>query len=390
MADPFRLKQRLAERQQAQLYRQRLVLDSAQGARVRVAGRELLNFCSNDYLGLANHPRVVAAFQKAATTLGVGSGASHLVVGHGRIHHQLEDALAEFVGRPRALLFSSGFMANLGVIGTLVDRHDLVLQDKLNHASLLDGAQLGRGQLQRYRHLDVAHLQERLQAAQGRRTLVVTDAVFSMDGDIAPLPELAAACAQQAAWLMVDDAHGFGVLGREGRGTPDHFGLGMAQVPVYMATLGKALGGYGAFVAGSDDLVECLIQECRPYVYTTAIPPAVAAATLESLHLLQEESWRIGHLQALIRLFREEARQRGIPLAESFTAIQPLIAGSAARALRLSRHLRQQGILVSAIRPPTVPVNTARLRITLSADHTGTDIHQLLDALHLALSSPED
>lgn len=390
MADPFRLKQRLAERQQAQLYRQRLVLDSAQGARVRVDGRELLNFCSNDYLGLANHPRVVAAFQKAAATLGVGSGASHLVVGHGRIHHQLEDALAEFVGCPRALLFSSGFMANLGVIGTLVDRHDLVLQDKLNHASLLDGAQLGRGQLQRYRHLDVAHLQERLQAAQGRRTLVVTDAVFSMDGDIAPLPELAAACAQQAAWLMVDDAHGFGVLGREGRGTPDHFGLGMAQVPVYMATLGKALGGYGAFVAGSDDLVECLIQECRPYVYTTAIPPAVAAATLESLHLLQEESWRIGHLQALIRLFREEARQRGIPLAESFTAIQPLIAGSAARALRLSRHLRQQGILVSAIRPPTVPVNTARLRITLSADHTGTDIHQLLDALHLALSSPED
>lgn len=387
MSDPFQLAQRLREKQQQHLYRRRRLLESAQSARVRVDGRDVLNFCSNDYLGLANHPRVIAALQNAAAEMGVGSGASHLVIGHSRFHHQLEEELAAFVGRPRALLFSTGFMANLGVISTLVERSDIVLEDKLNHASLLDGALLSRGQLQRYQHNDVGNLRDRLSALEGKRALVVTDSVFSMDGDIASLPEIAALCHQHNAWLMVDDAHGFGVLGKNGRGALDHCNLNAEQVPVYMATLGKALGTYGAFVAGSDDLIECLIQECRPYIYTTAIPPAVAAATLESLHVLQEESWRVDHLHALIRQFRTGAMQRGIALPESHTAIQPLIVGASENALQLSEQLLQQNILVSAIRPPTVPLNTARLRITLGAAHTESDLEQLLDALHAALLS---
>lgn len=387
MSDPFQLKQRLRDREQQHLYRRRRLLESAQSARVRVDGREVLNFCSNDYLGLANHPRVITALQTAAAEMGVGSGASHLVIGHSRFHHQLEEELAAFVNRPRALLFSTGYMANLGVISTLVDRNDIVLEDKLNHASLLDGALLSRGQLQRYHHNDENNLRERVNALDGKRALVVTDSVFSMDGDVAPLREIAAACAEQNAWLMVDDAHGFGVLGEQGRGVLDHFNLSTAQVPVYMATLGKALGSYGAFVAGSDDLIECLIQECRPYIYTTAIPPAVAAATLESLHVLQDEHWRVPHLHALITLFRRGAQQRNIPLSESSTAIQPLIVGASDKALRLSEQLLHQNILVGAIRPPTVPANTARLRITLTAAHTESDIEQLLDALHAALLS---
>ncbi len=387
MSDPFQLAQRLRDKQQQHLYRRRRLLESAQSARVRVDGRDVLNFCSNDYLGLANHPRVIAALQNAAAEMGVGSGASHLVIGHSHFHHQLEEELAAFVQRPRALLFSSGFMANLGAISTLVDRNDIVLEDKLNHASLLDGALLSRGQLQRYQHNDVGNLRERLNALDGKRALVVTDSVFSMDGDVAPLPEIAAACVEKNAWLMVDDAHGFGVLGKNGRGALDLFNLTNDQVPVYMATLGKALGSYGAFVAGSDDLIECLIQECRPYIYTTAIPPAVAAATLESLHVLQEESWRVDQLHALIRQFRNGAMQRGIALPESHTAIQPLIVGASEKAVQLSEKLLQQNILVGAIRPPTVPVNTARLRITLSAAHTESDLEQLLDALHAALLS---
>lgn len=390
MGDPFGLRQRLQERQRQHLYRRRRVLESPQTARIHVDGRELLNFCSNDYLGLAHHPRATAALQKAAAEVGVGSGASHLVIGHHRWHHQLEEELAAFVGRPRALLFSTGFMANLGVISTLVERNDLVLEDRLNHASLLDGALLSRGQLQRYHHNDTQHLQQRLAALDGKRALVVTDTVFSMDGDIAPLPQLAALCQDHNAWLMVDDAHGFGVLGRQGRGTLDHFGLHQADVPVYMATLGKALGSYGAFVAGSDDLIECLIQECRPYIYSTAMPPAVAAATLENLHVLQEESWRIEQLQTLIRYWQAGAQARGIVLAESSTAIQPLIVGAAERALQLSERLLQRNILVTAIRPPTVPRNTARLRITLTAAHSQHDVEYLLDALHDALHEHEE
>lgn len=390
MSDPFQLAQRLRDRQQQHLYRRRRLLESPQHARIRVDGREVLNFCSNDYLGLASHPRVIAALQKAADEMGVGSGASHLVIGHSRFHHQLEEALAAFVNRPRALLFSTGFMANLGVISTLMDRNDVVLEDKLNHASLLDGALLSRGQLQRYHHNDMHHLRERLVASKAKRALVVTDTVFSMDGDIAPLPEIVTACSEHNAWLMVDDAHGFGVLGKNGRGALDHFRLGNEQVPVYMATLGKALGSYGAFVAGSEDLIECLIQECRPYIYTTAIPPAVAAASLESLQVMQEESWRIDHLHGLIHQFRSGAWDRDIALAESQTAIQPLIIGPSDQALRLSEKLLQKNILVSAIRPPTVPANTARLRITLTAAHSESDIEQLLDALQSALQQDKE
>ncbi len=309
------------------------------------------------------------------------NSASHLVIGHSRFHHALEEQLADFVGRPRALLFSTGFMANLGVVSTLVERNDIVLEDKLNHASLLDGALLSRGQLQRYQHNDVAHLQQRLQQQQGKRVLVVTDTVFSMDGDIADLPSIAEVCQQRDAWLMVDDAHGFGVLGRQGRGALNHFGLSLDQVPVYMATLGKALGTFGAFVAGSEDLIECLIQECRPYIYTTAMPPAVAAATLASLQLLQVEDWRQQHLQALIQHFRVGAEQRGLPLMDSPTAIQPLLVGDARKSMQLSEKLLQRGILVSAIRPPTVPQGSSRLRITLTAAHSIEQVTRLLDIL---------
>ena len=381
MSDPFQLTRRLQEKREQHLYRQRRLLESPQGAQIQVDGQALLNFCSNDYLGLANHPRVIAAMQKAAGEAGVGSGASHLVIGHSRFHHELEERLADFVGRPRALLFSTGFMANLGVVSTLIERGDVVLEDKLNHASLLDGALLSRGQLQRYHHNDVVHLQERLQALEGNRALVVTDAVFSMDGDIAPLTEIAEACNRHNAWLMVDDAHGFGVLGEQGKGILQHLQLSQDQVPVYMATLGKALGTFGAFVAGSEDLIESLIQECRPYIYTTAMPPAVAAATLESLQVLQDEAWRISHLQDLIRQFRAGAVARNLPVMDSPTAIQPLLVGSAEQSLQLSDKLREQNILVGAIRPPTVPRGSARLRITLSADHSHEHVKQLLDAL---------
>lgn len=390
MSDPFQLSRRLQERQQQHLYRRRRVLESPQAAQVQLDGQTLVNFCSNDYLGLANHPSVIAALQRAANEAGVGSGASHLVIGHHRFHHALEEALADFVKRPRALLFSTGFMANLGVIGTLVERNDVVLEDRLNHASLLDGALLGRSQLQRYHHNDVAHLRQRLHDSAGKRVLVATDAVFSMDGDIAPLPDIANACAEHNAWLMVDDAHGFGVLGQDGRGSLDHFKLTVDQVPVYMATLGKALGTYGAFVAGSDDLIECLTQECRPYIYSTAMPPAVAAATLESLRLLQEESWRIRHLQQLILQFRSGAQQRGLPVMESPTAIQPLLVGAADKALQLSSQLQQRGFLVSAIRPPTVPQGSSRLRITLSAAHSPDQIESLLNVLQELHSNQEE
>jgi len=393
MNDPFQLAQRLQERRQQHLYRQRRLLESPQQARIQCDGRALLNFCSNDYLGLAAHPRIIAAANQAAEQFGFGSGASHLVIGHSKLHHELEERLADWVGRPRALLFSTGYMANVGVISALLERGDLVLEDKLNHASLLDGAQLSRAQLQRYQHNSVDSLQQRLQHASQHgslqergRTLVVTDSVFSMDGDIAPLAQLAEQCLQHNAWLMVDDAHGLGVLGG-GRGCLAEYGLSLEQVPVYMGTLGKALGSYGAFVAGSEDLVEYLIQSARSYIYTTAMPPSVAAATLASLDLLQSEAWRIEKLQQLIERFRQGAAERALPMMPSSTAIQPLLVHDSARALQLSAHLLEQGFLIGAIRPPTVPANGARLRITLSADHSEQDIDQLLDALSTALQS---
>ncbi len=341
----------------------------------------MLAFCSNDYLGLAGHPEVIAALQRGAATYGVGSGAAHLVTGHSKAHHELEAELAEFTGRPRALLFSTGYMANQGVITALLGRNDHIYQDRLNHASLLDAGLLSRARSRRFPHRDVAALQQQMLQQQSGEALVASDGVFSMDGDIAPLPELVRVCREQGAWLLVDDAHGLGVLGDQGRGSLDHFGLGLADVPVLMGTLGKAFGTFGAFVAGSDELIETLIQGARSYVFTTALPPAVAEATRASLALVRKEAWRRERLQNLIARFRQGAAALGLPLMASETPIQPILAGTAEQALAWSRRLEREGILVSAIRPPTVPEGAARLRVTLSAAHTRGQLDRLLSAL---------
>ncbi|MGE8304158.1 MULTISPECIES: 8-amino-7-oxononanoate synthase [Pseudomonas] len=376
----FDLAARLAERRAADLYRQRPLLESPQGPEVVVDGQPLLAFCSNDYLGLANHPEVIAAWQAGAERWGVGGGASHLVVGHSTPHHQVEEALAELTGRPRALLFSTGYMANLGAITALVGQGDTVLQDRLNHASLLDGGLLSGARFNRYLHNDPASLASRLDKAVGN-TLVVTDGVFSMDGDLADLPALAKVARARGAWLMVDDAHGLGTLGAQGGGIVEHFGLGIDDVPVLIGTLGKACGTAGAFVAGSDALIEALVQFARPYIYTTSQPPALACATLKSLELLRRETWRREHLAALIRQFRLGAEQIGLQLMDSPTPIQPILIGDSAQALRLSQMLRERGLLVTAIRPPTVPAGSARLRVTLSAAHSEAQVQLLLNAL---------
>jgi 8-amino-7-oxononanoate synthase len=371
----------LQRRREQQLYRQRRVLEGPQGTVVPMDGRSWLAFCSNDYLGLANHPDLIQALQQAAARYGVGSGAAHLVCGHSAEHHALEEELAEFTGRPRALLFSTGYMANMGTIAALVGRGDTVYEDRLNHASLLDGGLLSGARLLRYAHADAGSLAGR-RVGQGRGTaLVATDGVFSMDGDVAPLPALAKVARDHGAWLLVDDAHGFGVIGREGKGTLDHYRLGLDDVPIVVGTLGKAFGTAGAFVAGSEDLIETLIQKARPYIFTTAMPPALAAATRVSLRLARREEWRREKLRALIQRFRDGAAQLDLPLMTSWTPIQPLIVGEAARALALSAALQERGILISAIRPPTVPADTARLRITLSAAHTEEQVDRLLAAL---------
>lgn len=376
----FDLAARLAARHTDNLYRQRPLLQSPQGPVVQVDGKEYVAFSSNDYLGLANHPEVIAAMQQGASRWGVGGGASHLVIGHSEPHHQLEQALAEFTGRERVLVMSSGYMANLAVITALVGKGDTVLHDRLNHASLLDGGLLSGARFSRYLHNDLDSLSQRFQRAQGN-TLLVTDGVFSMDGDLAQLPELAAQAKANDAWLMVDDAHGFGVLGNTGGGLVEHYGLSTEDVPVLVGTLGKSFGTSGAFVAGSKELIETLIQFARPYIYTTSSPPAVACATLASLHLLQTENWRREHLQQLIQQFRQGAQALGLNLMDSPTPIQPIVIGDSGQAMAMSAKLREQGILVGAIRPPTVAVGSARLRITLTAAHSAEQVQQLLDAL---------
>ena len=376
----FDLASRLNERRAAHLYRQRPLLETPQGPEVMVEGERLLAFCSNDYLGLANHPEVIAAMQQGAAKWGVGGGASHLVLGHSTPHHALEEALAEFTGRPRALLFSTGYMANLAAVTALVGQGDTVLEDRINHASLLDAGLLSGARFSRYLHNDAVSLANRLQKATGN-TLVVTDGVFSMDGDLADLPALCAAAKQKDAWVLVDDAHGFGPLGATGAGIVEHFGLGVEDVQVLVGTLGKAFGTAGAFVAGSEELIETLIQFARPYIYTTSQPPAVACATLKSLELLRTESWRREHLNKLIARFREGAAAIGLTLMDSATPIQPILIGDSARALRLSALLRARGLLVTAIRPPTVPAGSARLRVTLSAAHSEAQLELLLQAL---------
>jgi len=386
----FDLASRLAVRRAEHLYRQRPLLESPQGPEVVVDGRPLLAFCSNDYLGLANHPEVIRALQQGAEKWGVGGGASHLVIGHSTPHHALEEALAEFTGRPRALLFSTGYMANLAAVTALVGQGDTVLEDRLNHASLLDAGLLSGARFSRYLHNDPASLAARLDKAVGN-TLVVTDGVFSMDGDLAELPALCAEAKRKGAWLMVDDAHGFGPLGASGGGIVEHFGLGLDEVPVLVGTLGKAFGTAGAFVAGSEELIETLIQFARPYIYTTSQPPAVACATLKSLELLRTEGWRRAHLNRLIARFRAGAAELGLTLMDSPTPIQPILIGDSARAVEFSRLLRERGLLVGAIRPPTVPAGTARLRVTLSAAHSEEQVERLLAALGdcQALLAPE-
>jgi 8-amino-7-oxononanoate synthase len=370
---------------QQSLYRRRRVVESPQSVLMQLDGRQVVNFCSNDYLGLANHPEVIAAFKRGVDQYGVGSGSAHLICGHSHAHHALEDELAAFTGRERALLFSTGYMANLGVISALVGRGDSVLEDRLNHASLLDGGLLSAARFQRYQHNQLDDLQARLAASKGK-ALIVSDGVFSMDGDLALLPDLANLAEQHGAGLLIDDAHGFGVLGANGGGVVEYFGLSQQQVPILMGTLGKAFGTFGAFIAGSDALIEYLIQKARTYVFTTAMPAAVAEATRVSLGLLQQEAWRRQHLQALISRFRAGAEQQGLQLMDSATAIQPIILGDSETALLASERLLAQGFWVSAIRPPTVPAGTARLRITFSSLHTEQQVDALLEALPKALA----
>ena len=375
------LRAELAARREAGLYRRRRTVDGPQAPRLMIDGREVLGFCSNDYLGLASHPEIIAAFKRGADTYGVGSGAAHLVNGHSRAHHALEGELAAFTGRERALLFSTGYMANLGVAAALVGRGDAVFEDRLNHASLLDAGLLSGARLIRYPHNDAAALAGRLGEREAGEKLVLTDGVFSMDGDLAPVSQLAQACRRHDAWFMVDDAHGLGVLGEHGRGTLEAAGLGPDEVPILMGTLGKGLGTAGAFVAGSEDLIEYLIQTARTYIYTTAQPPAVAEATRAALKLVDAEPWRREKLQDLVARFRAGAAQLGLTLMDSPTPIQPLLVGDNQTALAMSEALWEQGILVTAIRPPTVPAGMARLRVTLSAAHDERDVDQLLTAL---------
>jgi 8-amino-7-oxononanoate synthase len=353
-----------------------------------VDGEDLLAFCSNDYLGLADHPRVVEAFAAAARAWGVGSGASHLVSGHCREHHALEEELAAFTGRERALLFSTGYMANLAVVTTLIGRGDRVYLDRLDHASLLDAGLASGARFARYPHADVAALAARLGRAGGGQAMVVTDGVFSMDGDVAPLRELAALCASRGAWLFVDDAHGMGVLGARGGGSVEAAGLGPVEVPILVGTLGKAFGTFGAFVAGSHALVDTLLQRARTYVYTTALPPAVAAATRAALRVAEEESWRRARVLGHVARFRREAAGLGLQLLDSHTPIQPVVLGREAAALAASETLRARGLWVPAIRPPTVPAGSSRLRITLSAAHTDADVDRLLEALAGLAAAP--
>jgi 8-amino-7-oxononanoate synthase len=344
-------------------------------------GRELVDFSSNDYLGLARHPALAAAMSGCAMRCGAGSGASHLVSGHGSEHARLEEELAAWTHRERALLLSTGYMANLAVLAALAGRNERVLLDRLCHASLIDGARLCGAELKRYGHADVTSAARLLAEDPARSSVIATDGVFSMDGDLAPLAALADAAQSARAWLVVDDAHGLGVLGASGRGVLEHFGLGVDAVPVLIGTLGKAFGSFGAFVAGDAALVEFLVQKARPYIYTTALPQPVAAATRAALQLVQDEPWRRERVHALTARFRAGARAAGVALAPSDTPIQPVMLGSAAAALAAQQQLQAAGLWVVAIRPPTVPAGSARLRVTLSAAHTEAQVDALVAGL---------
>lgn len=374
------LSKNLAQLKQQGIYRSRRVVSGPQGVELNVDGKPVINFCSNDYLGLANHHEIVNAFKKAVDKYGVGSGSAHLICGHSVAHHALEEELADFTGRERALLFSTGYMANMGVISALVGRSDRVLEDRLNHASLLDGGLLSRAQFKRYVHSDLVDLEAKL-AESDAETLIVTDGVFSMDGDLAPLPEIVKLAKAQNATLMVDDAHGIAVLGETGGGVLQFYELSQQDVPVLMGTLGKGFGTFGAFVAGSEELIETLIQKARTYIYTTAMPAAVAEATRTSLEIVQTDQWRREKLQTLLKRFRKGALQLGLSVMDSSTVIQPILIGDSQKSAAISEMLLEKGFWVSAIRPPTVPQGQARLRVTFSALHELHHVDALLDAL---------
>jgi 8-amino-7-oxononanoate synthase len=374
------LRAQLRDSDTAGLRRQRLEIESGHGAHPLIGGQRFTAFCSNDYLGLCEHPALAAAAAEGARRYGVGAGASHLVSGHGRAHADLERALAQFAGMPAALLFSSGYMANLAVLTTLAGRGDAVFQDKLNHASLIDAALLSRAELKRYPHGDLEALERQLRASTARTRVIATDAVFSMDGDLAPLPELLELAERHDAWLYVDDAHGFGVLGPRGAGSLAHFALRSPRL-VYLGTLGKAAGVCGAFVAGEATVIEALVQGGRTYIYTTALPPMIAHVLARSLALVAAAEDRRARLQALVARLRAAAPRLPGRLLPSATPIQPLVLGDNHAALEAGRRLRERGVLVPAIRPPTVPAGTARLRISLSAAHTLEDVDALVAAL---------
>lgn len=396
----FDLSQKLNELSRQGLRRSRRIVESPQGINLICDGKPVINFCSNDYLGLANHSDVINTFKSAADKYGVGSGSAHLICGHSSAHHALEQELADFTGRDRALLFSTGYMANMGTIAALVGRGDAVLEDRLNHASLLDGGLFSGAKFKRYAHADVDHLQKLLGNSkaimnsfdtphssplhQGEgifRRLIVTDGVFSMDGDVAPVQALSAVAKRHGVWLMVDDAHGLGVFGAHGGGVTEELALSQDDVQVLVGTLGKAFGTFGAFVAGSEELIETLINSARTYIYTTALPPAVAEATRASLKILQTETWRREKLLSLVERFRTGAAQLGLPMLPSSSPIQPVLVGESETASKASQFLCDNGFLVSAIRPPTVPANSARLRVTFSALHEEHHIDHLLAAL---------
>jgi 8-amino-7-oxononanoate synthase len=385
-----RLADRHAERARGDLLRRQRTVERAAPARVVLGGRELINFASNDYLGLAGHPALADALAGAALRWGVGATAAHGLGGHRAPHEALEAELAEWTQRPRALLFSSGWMANLGVLATLLEAGDLCVQDKLNHACLLDGAKLAGATLRRYPHRDADAAARQLALEPDAGALLATDGVFSMDGTLAPLRELATACAARGATLMVDDAHGIGVLGPDGAGSVRAAGLGVDDVPVYMGTLGKALGTLGAFVAGDAALIDALRQFARTHVFTTALPPALAEATRAAVRIARFEGWRRDKLAVLVRHFRRGAAVRGIPLLDSATPIQPVVVGSSARAVAVAAALEAAGFHVPAVRPPTVPEGSARLRVTLTAVHGEPEVEALLDALAHALGQCPD
>lgn len=388
MIDKSQLQAELDKRKQLGLYRQRLIIQSPQGAYTIVNGKKVLSFCSNDYLGLANNIDVKQAFISAMDDYGVGSGSAHLVNGHSQLHHDCEQMLAEFTGRERALLFSTGYMANLAIPSALLGRHDVILQDKLNHASLIDSARLCDARLQRYQHNDLDQLERLLNTTRDRqagRKLIMSDAVFSMDGDKAEVTRLSSLAKQSHSILMLDDAHGFGVLGNTGAGLCEETGASQQDVPILMATLGKAVGVSGAFVAGSEELIETLIQSARSYIFTTASPPATAAAIMKSVQIIQQQNWRREKLAELIAYFKHHISHLDCEMMPSDTAIQPIVIGDNRKTQEISRQLLKQGFHVTAIRPPTVPKGTSRLRITLSSNHEKQHIDSLIVALQKLL-----